>query len=64
MGRAQSYRPVVTANWWQHPWLRIELSTRAVLADRLGRGPNMTADRALAQIIAERQSIERAGWFN
>ncbi len=62
--RARSYRRFMSTDWWQHPWLRIELSTRAVLADRLERGPTTTTDYALAQVIAERQSIERAGWFN
>ena len=29
---------------WQPPWLRIELAIRAVLADRLTRGPSTKVD--------------------
>jgi hypothetical protein len=51
------------ARLW-HPWLRIDRLTRAVLAERLTHGPSETTDRALAAIIAERQRLERAGWFH
>src|SRR5213594_1872259 len=54
------YRPCM----WQHPWLRIELAVRAVLADRLTRGPSAKIDRVLMARVKEREQIERAGWFN
>jgi len=47
-----------------HPWLRIELAIRAVLADRLTRGPSARVDRFLMARVKEREKIERAGWFN
>ena len=49
---------------WQHPWLRIELAIRTVLADRLTRGPSVSVDQMLIVRVEERKRIERAGWFN
>ncbi len=49
---------------WQHPWLRIELAIRAVLADRLTRGPSAAVDQVLMARVKERERIEHAGWFN
>jgi hypothetical protein len=49
---------------WQHPWLRVERATRAIIAARMTHGATATSDRAVAAIIAERENIERAGWFN
>jgi len=49
---------------WQHPWLRVELAIRAVLADRLTSGPSATVDQVLMARVKERERIERAGWFN
>ena len=49
---------------WQHPWLRIELAIRAVLADRLTRGPSAKVDQVLMARVKERERIEHAGWFN
>jgi len=54
----------VSATKWQHPWLRIELAIRAVLADRLTRGPSPRVDQVLMARVQERERIERAGWFN
>jgi hypothetical protein len=51
------------ARLW-HPWLRIDRLTRVLIAERLIHGPSDTIDHRLAGIIAERQRIERAGWFN
>jgi hypothetical protein len=51
------------ARLW-HPWNWIDRITRALIADRLTYGPTETTDRRLAAVIAERQRIERAGWFN
>jgi len=34
----------MTARTWRHPWLRVELAIRAVLADRLTRGPSANVD--------------------
>ena len=48
---------------WQHPWLRIELRIRAILADRLTRGPSPTVDQVLMARVKERERIERVGWF-
>jgi len=47
----------------QHPWLRVERAIRAVLADRLTRGPSDRVDRVLMALMKEREQIERA-WFN
>ena len=49
---------------WQHPLLRVELAIRAVLADRLTRGPSAKVDQVLMARVKERERIERAGWFN
>jgi hypothetical protein len=49
---------------WRHPWLCIERLTRAILAERLTDGPSERLDRVLAAVIAERERIARAGWFN
>ena len=49
---------------WLHPWLRVELATRAVLADRLTRGPSESLDQVLMARIKERERIQRMGWFN
>jgi hypothetical protein len=49
---------------WQHPWLRVELATRAVLAERLTRGGAEPRDLRLLDLIAQRKAIARAGWFN
>jgi hypothetical protein len=49
---------------WHHPWIRIDRALRAILAGRLECGPSDKVDRALAQVIAEREKIEQAGWFN
>ena len=46
---------------WQHPWLRIELAIRAVLADRLARGASAKVDQVLMARVKERERIERAG---
>ena len=54
------YRPCM----WQHPWLRIERLIRALLADRLTRGPSASLDEALMTRIKEREEIQRAGWMN
>src|SRR2546422_10198006 len=48
----------------QHPWLRIELALRAVLADRLTRGPSERVDQVGMARVKERKRIVRAGWFN
>jgi hypothetical protein len=53
---------IAAARIW-HSWLQIDRATRAILAERLTHGPSETTDRALATLIAERQRIERAGWF-
>ncbi|PYN94762.1 MAG: hypothetical protein DMD89_20805 [Candidatus Rokuibacteriota bacterium] len=45
---------------WQHPWLRIELAIRAVLADRLTQGPSEKVDQVLVARVNERDRIERA----
>ena len=47
-----------------HPWVRVERAIRAVLADRLTRGPSTVVDRVLMARVNERERIERAGWFN
>ena len=52
-----------SARLW-HPWLWIERITRAVIVDRLTHGPSERTNLRLAAIIAERQRIERTGWFN
>ena len=39
---------------WQHPWLRIELAIRAVLADRLTQGPSEKVDQVLVARVNER----------
>jgi hypothetical protein len=57
------HEDAIAARLW-HPWLRIDRATRAILAERLTHGPSERTDRRLAAIIAERQRIERAGWFN
>jgi hypothetical protein len=49
---------------WQHPWLRIELAIRVVLADRLTRGASPKVDELLLARVNDRERIERAGWFN
>ena len=49
--------------WW-HPWVKVERSTRAILADRLAFGASKTVDAVLAGVIGERRRIEQAGWFN
>ena len=49
---------------WQHPWLRIELAIRAIIADRLTRGPSESVDQVLMARIKERERIQRVGWFN
>ena len=52
--------------WW-HPWLRVERSTRAILADRLSFGAGGTVDAVLSKVmaeVAERRWIAVAGWFN
>jgi hypothetical protein len=49
---------------WEHPWLRLERATRAVIADRLTRGSCERSDVALATILSERQRLEKAGSFN
>jgi hypothetical protein len=51
------------ARLW-HPWLRIDRLTLVLIAERLTHGPSDTTDHRLAGIIAERQRIERAWWFN
>jgi hypothetical protein len=48
----------------EHLWLHIDRLTRAILAERLTHGPSDRLDRVLAAVIAERERIERAGWFN
>src|SRR5437879_12429605 len=45
----------------QHPWLRIELAIRAVLADRLTRGASERVDQVLMARVMEREQIERVG---
>ena len=55
---------IVDAMRWQQPWLRIELAMRAVLADRLTRGPSPRVDQVLMACVKDRERIERAGWFN
>ena len=52
------------ARRWRHPWLRIELAIRAVLADRLARGASPRVDQVLMACVKDRERIERAGWFN
>ena len=47
-----------------HPWVRVERAIRAVLADRLTRGPSNRVDQVLMARVKEREQIERAGWFN
>jgi len=37
---------------------------RAVVADRLTRGPSAKVDRVLMARVREHERIERAGWFN
>jgi hypothetical protein len=49
---------------WQHQSLPIDRLTRAILAERLTHGASETTDGALAALIAERDRIERVGWFN
>jgi hypothetical protein len=34
---------------WQHPWLRIERTTRAILADRMSHGATASVDTALVR---------------
>ena len=54
----------MTDRAWRHPWLRIELAIRAVLAGRLTGGPSLVIDQVLMARVKERERIERAGWFN
>ena len=54
---------VTTSGLW-HPWVRVERAIRAVLADRLTRGPSVRVDQVLMARVKERERIERVGWFN
>jgi len=49
---------------WQHPWLRLELTTRYVIGRRLEEGASRRLDAVLARLIAVRLELERSGWWN
>ena len=45
------------------PYAALDRRIREVFAERMERGATDERDRRLAALIAERDHIERAGWF-
>ena len=46
------------------PYAAVDRRIRVLLAERLERGATDELDRQLAALIAERERVERAGWFS
>jgi hypothetical protein len=47
-----------------HPWLRIQLLLRDVLSERWDEKTLKQLRPEISKALAERERIERAGWFN
>lgn len=53
-----------TGRRWLHPWIRIDLELRPLLAERIERGATGELDRRPAALIEERRGLECEGWFS
>jgi hypothetical protein len=49
---------------WQHPWLRIQLLLRALLATRWDAETWRQVRTSIPKALALKGRLERAGWFN
>ncbi len=48
---------------WQHPWLRISVVLRALLTEPWGEAWQRIR-LEIPKALAEKDRIQRAGWFN
>ena len=47
-----------------HPWITLDRRLRALIAERMERGASDKLDRLLAALIADRDALQREGWFS
>jgi hypothetical protein len=49
---------------WQHPWLRLSLLLRAMLATRWDAEAWRQVRGHIPDVVAERARVRATGWFN